>query len=341
MLAGLLAIDSGNNLQNTAAIYTSKDKGQSFQYQFDIWSFYASAGEPRLSLPDGRILGWPSTLQLKEPGRYDTFLQPRFEFSDGGASYNFTAKSAEISLPFELSPSVPASRQTKVHGVWLSPVIAMPNGEWISTMNGLRPGQTKWECWAIASQDGGHTWKWVGTVAAADLDPTAPEGFDEPGLELLDDGSLVCVSRMGNFTPMALTRSYDNARTWTPVQRLPVEMGSVAPQLCRMSNGILALSAGRPGITLSLSLDGRGTKWEAPINVSALYAPNTVRSDTGIVSVNKLLEVGRPYPTLSKATLATPSTCYTALIESEPGCLMMSYDLANAGIVNTLSFWFR
>jgi photosystem II stability/assembly factor-like uncharacterized protein len=52
--------------------------------------------------------------------------------------------------------------------------------------------------------------------------------------------------------------SHDAGKTWSKPIRL--EVGKVLPDLCLMSNGILACSYGRPASCLMFSLDG-GKTW--------------------------------------------------------------------------------
>lgn len=120
------------------------------------------------------------------------------------------------------------------------------------------------------STDYGHNWKFQGRIPyRIDLerDPKAAHdasisGFGEPAFDILADGALICVMRTtggrGN-RPMYISRSSDQGTTWsTPT---PFTANGVLPQLLHLSNGVIALSSGRPGVQLRFCLDGKGQQW--------------------------------------------------------------------------------
>jgi hypothetical protein len=89
---------------------------------------------------------------------------------------------------------------------------------------------------------------------------------------------------------MGQTWSADDGNTWTP----PVSTGikGVYPRVRRLSNGMLALTTGRPGpVVIMFNTDGTGEEWS---HATELFA--------GM------------------------STHYTDLIEVEPGKLFVVYD---------------
>ena len=75
----------------------------------------------------------------------------------------------------------------------------------------------------------------------------------------LNDGRLLLVFRLQSGVNLWQSYSSDGGQQWTA----PVESTAWAvwPQLLLMSNGVLALSSGRPGIGLWLSYDGAGERW--------------------------------------------------------------------------------
>lgn len=112
------------------------------------------------------------------------------------------------------------------------------------------------------------------------------------------DGSLLTVMRTGGGYerqyPMYQARSLDNGLTWRAPETLGVY--SVDPDLCLMSNGLLACSFGRPTMEIMFSPDGSGYTWRQP-----------------------------------RTVFTGSSTCYSGLREVAPGRLLLVFDSNHAG----------
>ena len=63
----------------------------------------------------------------------------------------------------------------------------------------------------------------------------------------------------GKFTPLYLSRSKDDGKTWSTPE--PIADRGVWPNACRMKNGVLVCTYGRPGNWLMFSLDDGRTSW--------------------------------------------------------------------------------
>jgi hypothetical protein len=123
----------------------------------------------------------------------------------------------------------------------------------------------KWGCFkyrtfVMRSTDRGRTWDYLATVA---YDPSVGlESFCEPDLLIVPDGGILCFMRTGGsggkFTPLYLSRSEDGGKTWSKPE--PIADRGVWPNACRMKNGVLACTYGRPGNWLAFSLDA-GRTW--------------------------------------------------------------------------------
>lgn len=96
-------------------------------------------------------------------------------------------------------------------------------------------------------------------------EPTVTDGFTEPAFEVMPNGSFVCVMRTGGNTPMYSSISKDQGRTWTTPK--PIAPNGVFPQMLLLSNGVLVLASGRPGLQLRFCLDGTGENWTDPIDM--------------------------------------------------------------------------
>lgn len=151
-----------------------------------------------------------------------------------------------------------------------------------SIIAGIYPGywlrddrsvDTKGGVFFYRATDAGHTWKIQGRIPyQPDLaaDPRGGErmGYTEPAFEILADGSFLCVARttdgIGNG-PMYASRSQDQGRTWSRPE--VIARSGVLPRLLRLANGVLVLSAGRPGVQLRFCADGSGTTWSEPLEL--------------------------------------------------------------------------
>lgn len=114
-----------------------------------------------------------------------------------------------------------------------------------------------WRTVLMESMDAGKNWAFVSTIAYQHNAPG--DGFCEPALMWVPDGSLLCVLRKGGKLPLAQCRSVDQGKTWTTPQLLAGH--GVDPDLCLMSNGVLVCTFGRPGLHMMFSLDGCGREW--------------------------------------------------------------------------------
>jgi hypothetical protein len=126
------------------------------------------------------------------------------------------------------------------------------------------------------STDEGRTWKIQGRIPYVPDLKTDPNGvnrlalgFTEPGFEILSDGSFLCVMRTtDNFvsnSPMYYSRSTDLGVTWTKPQTFT--SAGVMPRLLQLTNGVVVLASGRPGVQLRFCIDSKGQKWTDPFEM--------------------------------------------------------------------------
>jgi len=112
------------------------------------------------------------------------------------------------------------------------------------------------------STDRGQTWRYLTTIAAQHI---GSEGPNEGSMRRLPSGEWLAVIRTGNEkdaacqdNPILWSVSRDEGRTWSKPRRTGLE--GAYPSLAVLSNGLLALSYGRPGAMLAFSADG-GRTW--------------------------------------------------------------------------------
>jgi len=138
---------------------------------------------------------------------------------------------------------------------------------WFATDQVLTPTMPEeWQCFkyrtfVVRSQDRGKTWEYLSTVV---YDPNVGlESFCEPDLLSMPDGDILCFMRTGGsggkYTPLYLSRSKDDGRTWSKPE--PIADRGVWPNTCLMKNGVIVCTYGRPGNWLTFSLDG-GYTWK-------------------------------------------------------------------------------
>lgn len=154
-----------------------------------------------------------------------------------------------LTLPFAMPPHFHRS------------IVELPDGALLATIYGHQEGHEKYSSVLIDSADDGQTWRFRSLIAHSE--GIGKEGFCEPALVRLANGDLLCALRVGG--PLHVTRSTDDGHTWSTPE-IVADHG-VDPALLLLSNGVLALSYGRPNVELMLSADGTGKTWSAPVTL--------------------------------------------------------------------------
>ena len=252
-----------------------------------------------------------------------------------------TQESIYVHCPRVYTGYADGGPQKLIHGpIFHSNFLTMSNGDLIAVLptnfeedTKFTTGRIKWRAIIVKSTDGGRNWHYVSTAASmASLKTTddkilanIPQGFAEPAITRLPDGTLICAIRTGvsarpvgpsdsysdlKYThvkegqyyttsseptqPLYITKSTDSGRTWTKPKIIGNPRGS-CPRLLLLSNGVLALSYGRvarptQGNRIIFSTDG-GDTWTNEIDI---------------------------YPGLSSG--------YTGIVEAAPGKILYVFD---------------
>jgi len=309
MLNHSVNADSNENTSNAQAVYLSRGGGATFDFAYDVNGFHNGGGEPRLSLPDGRIVGTSSFLKPDPPGQARIFAAHRWTYDHGGRRYTVEPWGARVDgLPRDVLPYPNPSRTCWSRINWFSDIVPLDDGTWVTTISPHFSGDSLESTVAVSSRDEGRHWQYLSIVGDSGDVAGAKEGFDEPCLIRLDSGELLCISRVGSGADQPLARSYsaDGGRSWSPIDRLPAF--SVAPQLCRLRNGAIMLGTGRPGLFLWCSADARGEQWQS---IDLMAHHNAM--------------VGR------WSMIAEQTTAYTALVEVAPNRVFLVYDRTPLG----------
>lgn len=217
-------------------------------------------------LKDGRVLALDYSPQPRagQPGWYGATLRSS---SDGGRLV--LRESAALHVPLAKAASGHAQHQGPLctgsfvqrdDGVLLALMMG-----WFIGDDALCPygrGRPYSRAYVCESRDGGRVWNYFATIG---YDRIGSEGYNEGSLVKLPGDEIVAVLRTGNMTdvncqdnPVMVSRSNDGGRTWLKPWHTGVN--GAYPGLALLSDGLLALSAGRPGAYLLFSAD-RGDTW--------------------------------------------------------------------------------
>lgn len=110
----------------------------------------------------------------------------------------------------------------------------------------IRETKYKSRAFVVRSTDQGKTWTYLASIAVPDPAVTDDsEGFNEWTMARLDDGRLISVIRTGHFTPLVVSWSDDEGKTWTnPTTPPGLGPGACDPYLLKLQDGRLALAHG-------------------------------------------------------------------------------------------------
>ena len=166
--------------------------------------------------------------------------------------------------------------------------------------------------YVLRSFDNGRTWECISCVMFEDeyFRFSNCEGFNEPMMERMPDGSVVMLMRSGDTDrPSYLTRSIDGCKTWSrPVQ---FDVRGVFPQILTLDCGVTLASYGRNGIWVRSSGDPSGLAWDTPteIPLSPLEEPQTCPN----------------HPASGPVSAHRPSCCYTSLLPLDESSALLIY----------------
>ena len=140
------------------------------------------------------------------------------------------------------------------------------NSDAASHEEAMLPYMDKYCVYIFESCDCGRTWNYLSQIPtneeAVQSNPNA-EGFCEPMMAKLPDGSISILLRTGSNDPSFIARSTDDCKTWTKPQVF--DSNGVLPQILTLKNGITLASYGRPILKVRATSDPSGREWDAPI----------------------------------------------------------------------------
>jgi hypothetical protein len=170
---------------------------------------------------------------------------------------------------------------------WMWRMTVAPDGSlWAFIYPWRAPGGVLREKWLpvfLRSTDYGHTWDMQSEIAykgdpAADAAWDKRDGFTEPNIAFMPDGSLFALLRTtdGNgIGPMYACSSPDGGKTWSTPQVFD-NLG-VWPALITLKNGVTLTAYGRPGVYVRATSDPAGREWTGRVTV---VEPGVVGKDS-------------------------------------------------------------
>lgn len=223
---------------------------------FDIYTFERKPGEYAGSYFKSEDGGTTFTGPHESLLFINSVVSEEFPTPDQFPSKDHPMRHFYQPLPEYYEPIVEKSSRRKGPVFWR--YLVESDGRWLATMYGKFHGDSVYRTILVSSGDDGKTWAFMTTIAYFRCGVPG-EGFDEPVLSKVADGSLLCIMRRGGGLPLAQCRSTDGGQTWSSHELLAAH--GVDPDLFLMSNGILACTFGRPGMHVMFSLDGCGYSW--------------------------------------------------------------------------------
>ena len=317
MVAMRMSPDETNPEGDFSAYCISKDSGATWSRRHTMgtganmdadWSY-----EPE---EDGKIWHLNGSLDISSQSQNHDFYLTLTKWSRGGMEFHqWKDVPIHFSEPILMDPTDTFDRTARDGHLAEVPMV-VPWGKIVHGLNGDQLSLAYAKAVAFpkyyrellfCSHDQGKTWTQRSVVAAVEAEDKpwpwmGDEGPNEAALVRLADGRLLTVFRTGgskNMTQgyMGETWSSDDGKSWTPPIAAPFK--GVAPRMRRLSNGMLALTTGRPDpVAVRFSMDGNGTEWTTPTTIAENHSGQQ----------------------------AGGSTHYTDFIELEPGKLLVVYD---------------
>ena len=242
--------------------YVSTDNGATWTERSP-----GTVGAGAVQLRDGTVLGM-NYRTFPVEGRAGWYRGERYVSTDDGGS---------VEGPIETLFHVPQAKAAEGHAyhpgpLFMRSIVERPDGSLVALMAGwfigddapcpYNPKRPYSRTYCCESADRGATWTFLSNMG---YDHIGSEGYNEGSMKALPDGTLMAVMRTGSMSdpkcqdnPIMLATSSDWGKTWTAPRRTGV-MGAF-PDLAVLSDGVLALSYGRPGSNIVFSLD-QGKTW--------------------------------------------------------------------------------
>jgi len=138
--------------------------------------------------------------------------------------------------------------------------------------------------YVFKSSDCGRTWDFLSQIYADEHYAGGDNGYSEPKMNLMPDGSVIMLMRSGNKAPCYFVRSTDGCRTWS--EPVVFDKVGVKPELLTLGCGVTIATYGRPGMMVRATSDPAGlvwqdsVEWDSPKGTSqSCYYTDTIALD--------------------------------------------------------------
>ena len=134
----------------------------------------------------------------------------------------------------------------------------------------------RYSVYIFTSEDNGRTWNFLSQILP--IRSQGPEGFCEPCLNVMPDGSVMMLMRSGGPTtgdvgyPCYQVISTDKCQTWGAIKEF--DKIGVLPQMITLDCGVSIATYGRPYMRIRATADPTGKKWQAAQTVDLASGEN-------------------------------------------------------------------
>lgn len=244
----------------------------------DRFTFASPLSRPleglKLPKPTEHVKGSYCAYDIFEPAEMSADLRPVWRFCRlPGGSDRWSEEIADVNIPGDVAyttegvlpqPQVYRMRTAPDGSLWILHYL------WRRVNGKLDP---KWRAMFLRSTDGGRHFTLHGEIPyqpdpKADPKADKRDGFSEPDIAFLPDGSIWAVMRTsdGNgIGPMYACRSTDGGRIWP--KPAPFDPLGVWPDALTLPCGVTLLAYGRPGLFLRATADPDAKNWSDRFDV--------------------------------------------------------------------------
>jgi hypothetical protein len=240
--------------------------------------------------------------------------------------------------------TTPTASATSTTAAASTTVKTKPGMSYVTSMYGHGGGAyRKWNrkpaVYVVRTDDGGESWNLRSSVKWQPAYGNTSDGPGEPSMARLPDGRLLLVFRPDSTQFYWRALSSDDGESWTaPVIMDGAHDGSggqwsVRPQLRVLTNGMIVLGGGRPGIKLWVCTDGEGETWRT-IDIAQEHNRLVRATRPELLYVPKVTNASSPFTGRADPPNTSSYTSiyevFDAATKASASTIVVSYDrLAN------------